>query len=730
MSALLTLASLRYHANVCESRNPLAYFLCAVHRQAAPQPRQKKDRHASISSDSSSNSASSCNSTDAGKNCELPELCLESMLPLGYWDGLYYALVAEIRQLHADLQEKYGWAIENGVEPLHYKGTDGTTNSPVTPIELASMLESAWVYLMDNRLVASLDDAVRMRKVRENATKKHSSADIIAGRVDDDDTHPPVIQGLVDVNGMTTDDIVEMLWTTHAPEVDQACSEDFQDESMLTAYRAEIHAQNVEQIRALGTDLPTSGRCRCRGKCICSLRCSIHASHCTCAPPLQVYHKIPNTQTNGNSVPNPFIKPEMAKQANFSGDKVPLVEELNFGVHVDRAVKAAQMPHNAAMDKSKMPSRYKNRQRANTNNSELAYVPESKSGRGKSKDAYPLAFYGDSPGRYPKIRKDSAVTHNYGEGIAAPGNFNRVMPRKPVPAPLTPTQSYVAPDSGYGVVTPPANKRFPTNAFAVARARQAYHEHAKFHAAVQKSYGEVTESFPVASSNPRTAVNSDPFMDRVGSPDPADEYVGLIDRHPSSFEEAQDDHPKFPTLARSVTTTPPRAPKIDKISASTTHLPTLKALAGDTSKPMPPLPPLPDFIAPRPATVQRYVSAGGNLPLAQRAEIVGPAFQSTGFATPVSISSGAGISKAELDAKMSDPDWVKTHFGPNAMNRLSLSPPSKLRASEEGTAIKGSQYTSRQTSMRTSSEQQNPRQRTSSGVSRLKRIFSRKNSFD
>lgn len=71
-----------YHGNVCEGRNALAYFICAVHRQQAPQP-QTHTRQGSVSSVASGSSKNSCKSDK--KNCELPKLATASMLPLGYW---------------------------------------------------------------------------------------------------------------------------------------------------------------------------------------------------------------------------------------------------------------------------------------------------------------------------------------------------------------------------------------------------------------------------------------------------------------------------------------------------------------------------------------------------------------------------------------------------------------------------------------------------------------------
>lgn len=168
------------------------------------------------------------------------------MLPLGYWDSLYYALVAEIRQLHSDLQYRFGFDCENATAPLHHFGPDGTTNQPITAVDFASMLETAWYTLMDNRLVSALDDAVRMRRMRESAAKQQVTASSTVS-TDGASERPPVIYGLMDVNALCPEVIMSMLWDKHAPEINRACTENFEDESMLTAYRAELHAKQVAE---------------------------------------------------------------------------------------------------------------------------------------------------------------------------------------------------------------------------------------------------------------------------------------------------------------------------------------------------------------------------------------------------------------------------------------------------------------------------------------------------
>lgn len=150
-----------YHGNVCDGRNSLAFFICGVHRQSAPQStsalhKKVHSRSSADSANSSTSGKSSCKSPTPGKWCELPKLVTTSMLPLSHWDGLYYALIAEIRLLYEDLNNRFGFCTEpNPI--LHNFGLDGTPDVPFTARDFASMLESAWYALMDSRYVRRVD---------------------------------------------------------------------------------------------------------------------------------------------------------------------------------------------------------------------------------------------------------------------------------------------------------------------------------------------------------------------------------------------------------------------------------------------------------------------------------------------------------------------------------------------------------------------------------------------
>ena len=696
-----------YHSNVCDVRNPLAFFLCAVHRQQAPQPKTHA-RHTSNSSQlSNSNTTNTvaCKSASNGgkKTCELPKLSTTSMLPLGNWDCLYYALVAEIWKLHSDLQDRFGFGCENGTTPIHYRGRDGMTQDPITPIDLASLLETAWYALMDHRLVATLDNAVRMKSRDQLAKHQGESDDFDAG------DKAPVLYGLIDVNALDPDTIIHVLWEKYRAEVDEACVENFEDESMLSAYRAKQYAKQIEESLKDDAPLTSTKTCKCHRACVCKLKCDVYADECTCNHEY-IYRLLEEHEIQGN-IPIKFIKDDGSKAYPFIGATSHTMAQMLIPVSAETNTFAVQSSYKIldGFGTDGRQSANKTRKRTNTNNSELAYVPDSKTFRA-AKDAYPLGFYGrDSGQRYPKISSQGTMTSSRrpsADNESHPFDGVSMPSRKPVPA-STPASAS------------PASVTYPA-------------------IPVSQSQSMFTQSFPApGAGNPRDTSKENKKSSAKASRDPADDYVGLLSEHPSATDYAEQystSNEPFPKLIRSVTTSPPRKAKSSKTtndllnlkSSNTTTgaFPTLKAL----NKPQPPLPE-PDFISPKPAVKQRYVSAGGNTPLSERTEISGPVFTTT----PHSKTIGRPVTKDELEAKMSDPEWVIRNFGESALG--AMSPP--RRTSNEDEPRASTSVSKRNSGGRVSDEsgRETPfdkRDRTSSGASKrekLKRIFSRKESI-
>ncbi|KAK5171704.1 uncharacterized protein LTR77_003340 [Saxophila tyrrhenica] len=791
-----------YHGNVCDGRNALAYFICAMHRQSAPQP-QTHTRQGSVVSNSSHSSSNSCKSTGRTKNCELPKLVTTSMLPIGYWDSLYYALVAEIRTLYNDLQQRFGFGCENGTTPLHYLGQDGKTNQPFTAIDFALMLESAWYTLMDNRLVATLDDAVRMRRMRENYAKQEvNGINVLQLNKRYAPDRPPIMYGLMDVNDLSPEIINTLLWDKHAPEVDAACCENFEDESMMTALRAELHQQQMEESLATVTPLPSSMTCTCHATCVCKLKCDESGNGCTCQNRVHLYSKVPlkdNEQISAaryikedETIPNRFIgaNPTGVAQLQITATAYPSLTangELNNTIGEPRTESTHPEPRENTF-------RFPSRARANTVESDLAYVPEARPSQRRTKDTCPLGFYGRQSGqRFPNLRPQSSVSplDEYGYYGVEQGTGKRIA-RKPVPMsiappPPPPLSAHTPPYSRLDL-TPPKSSPYDQLAFS----NQAYYppippsqseglfdqsfqttsdtndlyattdsSFEQQHQSYQQAFSPfddrqpVTQSFP-QSYNTVTSYNATDYALKQKSisfdqANAADAYTSLLSHHPSTTEGPLE---PFPRLSRVITTSPSKkeqdlqqqSQQKGRSTTLTNTLPTLKSFSGSKhipkkslDKDLPPMP-QPDFIAPRPAVKQRYVSAGGFAKLADRVEIEAPTRESLG-AAPVPVtqqraSSGAYWSKEELDEKLARLEWIRQNCGGAALGHPTTSgvaTPGR-RSDENERSGRGSEERKRKSSgserKRVSGEKEK-KDRTSSGASkreRFKRVFSRKGS--
>lgn len=695
-----------YHFRVCNLRSALTFFLCAVHRLDSPQPRthsrQNSNSSQMVAPDSTGSSSCRSPSRNGRKRCELPDLVTDSMLSLGNWDGLYYAVLAETQKLHSDLQERFGFGCENGTEPLHHRGNDGSGRGAITPIDLASLLETAWYELTDHRLVATLDEAVRLK----NYCKLP-----VTGNLGSDDK-PPTVYGLIDVNALDPDAILQLLWDKYRAEVDQACLENFEDESLLSDYHAKQYAKLIDVGPAEDAPLASPRLCKCHRACVCKLKCDNTTNGCTCNHE-HIYRRIKERDSMGNIVIK-FVKEAGTNTGGFAGAAPNTLAQMRMPADSATQQTVVDTSRNIAdgSDRANPNATGSNRKRANTNNSDLAYVPDHPSSRRMAKDAYPLDFYGrDSSHRYPNMSAQSTASSSrrpsadQGSNVTIP---SKIPSRKPVPptapaSPVTPSPvpyPAVPTSQSQGVFTQSSQARGTGNPRNTGHGAEAGDE-------------KNNKKYPTKEDH-----------------NAANDYVGLLSEHPSSINEYDNDVEPFPKLTRAITSSPPRKTKPSKAvndipnfkhsNTTTGAIPTLKVF----DKPTPTLPE-PNFIAPKPAVKQRYVSAGGNTPLSERTEIPGPAFHSTSPSPPTV----RGITKEELDAKMSDPEWVRRNFGEDAVVAMCTPP----RGSGEDTH--DSKNASKRTSARKSdeSDREIPRDRTSSSASKrgkLKRLFSRQNSVN
>lgn len=163
-------------------KNTLAYFVCALFEPS--------------------------NTPSPSKN-ERSRLRSSVPLPLGHWDRLYYIVNAEIRKIYSDLQQRFGNNFGNGGVILHHAGHNGANGADrrtFSAVGMAEMLENMFEALTDHRLVAALDQAVRLR----NAEDKMGGADNLEAAVGKAKL-VETAEGLADVNGMTPEGIVDMV---------------------------------------------------------------------------------------------------------------------------------------------------------------------------------------------------------------------------------------------------------------------------------------------------------------------------------------------------------------------------------------------------------------------------------------------------------------------------------------------------------------------------------------
>lgn len=313
------------------------------------------------------------------------------------------------------------------------------------------------------------------------------------------------------------------------------------------------------------------------------------------------------------------------------------------------------------------------RQRAPTVNNDLVYVPPApkKTPSRKQKDPIPLGFYGThgslSGQRYPKFNIGTASSQ---KGMPSPPVFApapgsserdrvsehvaRTLAQLSAPHSAFPDEAadlatrtsldYSMTMFGSDEVEPCTRTPSPLSA-----PRQRRHQCNKTYAAIT---GEDVESYEDSDEHP-TSANSEVVEDPARSSGkvtypaiPRSTSAGLFSAGnytsnvTQSFPTAQMGNPRDPEPILDQ----PRDPRDEwydhgynirtnaNDSVPTRHSSPASG-SGGFAPPLPPPLPLPDFIAPRPATKQRYVSAGGTAKLEDRPEI-------TGFVLPPRVTPG------------------------------------------------------------------------------------------
>ena len=207
---------------------------------------------------------------------------------------------------------------------------------------------------------------------------------------------------------MSAQAINDMLWEKHAPEIDRACTENFEDKSMLTDYHAAKYAKKLDEELAVSTPLfSPNTRCSCHGQCICRLRCDEDVNGCTCKNQrVQIYQQVYEQETDKakvyEKIPSQQASQDYTPRTKFLGAPTNSLAQLQVAALAEpNLVNAVACNEAAAIVtyQREKEAAARGRARTNTNNSELAYVPNR-----TPKDAFPLDFYkNESPQRYPKI---------------------------------------------------------------------------------------------------------------------------------------------------------------------------------------------------------------------------------------------------------------------------------------------------------------------------------------
>ena len=657
---------------------------------------------------------------DAAANISKDTLFRAQYLYLYDWQTLYYAIIAEIRQIYGDIQQRFESEMRNGQLILHAHGWDGEHMcTPFTVLEFASWLEHVWRSLMNPGLVGRLENAVRM----QNFTLDHceefgvqASHGHIHGKWHDLSPRQLEIEldeseGMMDVHEMSPDDVWKTLWITYAPIIQLSCEVELQKEIVFTTRRAEIiesllteDSPEPEELEEDETDDDGEALCIRTLGCKCRTVCRDVASNCACAKGrnqvkalIEDQQKIHDTvhcdhaEENRGPLPNHMLGAVTNDMAQLQ-----IAAMANPEPYIIQAVFATS----EAADRLDAQYLQQKRARANSSNIPLAYVPQTP--QRVTQSSWPLGIHGaDSGQRYPTFRPQATalLPPVYGPSSKVPG-------RKPVPKyPSIPKRSLQAPLEPIGRFDPiydnnwPLSKPLPPSQ-QPAPFRQDVHDPV----CVKVSKNSlVTKSCP----EPYNVQNAQP-ENEFANWEPS--YVGVGMGAPIKSKNPADPF-NTPTKPRSGRFS------MDSVSGMKTRYPSAD-LRNWLDKPYPPLPPSelvpePEFIAPRPALKQRYVSAGGSAKLEDREAI-------EDFALPPAEHQGVTMPKAQFmqllaDAEMPDPAHGKGQ--------------SPARQSHEYAAAEGGE---RSSGHEPGSPRGQKRDRTGSsaslGLARLKRVFSRKNS--
>ena len=188
------------------------------------------------------------NSPEALDECQLPELDELDTLPLAFWDGLFYALIAEIKFLYNDLKESYGERFEMGDTILHnhISEGEGRRKLPLTVLDLAQLLEHSWDQITNPLLTSTLDYAVMQH-----------AAFVFDGEIPTYDKMSK-FEGLYDVSSLPPGHITRWLAENHARKIKVAVRTEVRDVPGLLDASSAMHMRREEAhvVRQISSSTP------------------------------------------------------------------------------------------------------------------------------------------------------------------------------------------------------------------------------------------------------------------------------------------------------------------------------------------------------------------------------------------------------------------------------------------------------------------------------------------
>ncbi|KAK4508281.1 hypothetical protein PRZ48_002019 [Zasmidium cellare] len=712
--------AVRYHYRVKGGANTLVFFLCGSHGFQA-----------------------------IGDDEELPRLGEVQMLPMGCWESLYLALVSEVRALYSDIRLHFTGELGRGELVLHTRGASGMEeDKPFTAFDLGSQLEEMWHLLMDARLVGPLEKAVRLENASEqyrahygnSSFREYFQNDFYKLEPKDMDAKLDAIEGMVNQADFSSHKIDEMLWQKHADLLSRACREHLHIEVDLVSRRAQLReAATIPTPAAATHEEPF---CVCPKSCLCQQACAFEIDTCACAcksrrmapGPMSARGKTPTEYFNQDVYspeqpqpqPSGFPSNEVGATPDDYFGQVPHPSERQQSHPVDipanevgritNSMATMQMsgvrsPEHRMLDsymsareaaRSTSQQTFRSRRgRAGTENSELAYVPETQRRATRGRDAIPLALYGNELGeRYPPFHSTAARSP---EPIP---NYTTTRPtRKPLPAASGPAPPL--PEQRSDRMSPEAVPTMTISSSSPEPEALPTRPSRRFLTGFVKRLAKDTADPNQAQEELRQPDDGFDKWDtsHIKTPViPAQEGVTAAgERYHSPMGRHSADSPILPDRRPSPATTIGRSNTVDPAQLE-----------------------LPEFIAPRPATQQRYVKAGGNAKLEDRESL-------KNLNLPEAAEPGFSMRREDFmrqldDAQIGTPPRTSETTDSAPRTSTNSNADSVPRSSND-TALGSGSSTGARPSNDVPSERSS-RGRTTSGTSNrgLRRLFSRNNS--